>query len=215
VCRMEDVLDLYEQEYDPAHPVVCFDEMPVQLVGETRATQPVGPGRPERYDYEYRRNGTANLFLHFEPGAGRRYVDVTDRRTKVDFAGRMKALVDERYPDAAVIRVVLDQLNTHGPASLYEAFEPAEARRILRRLEFHHTPKHASWLRGGGDRVLGAVGPVPRQTHPGYPDAEVGGRGVAGRAQRSECDGRVALHQRGRPRQAPPPLPSNIMMARY
>lgn len=137
---------LYEQEYDPLRPVVCFDEMPVQLIGETRVPQPAAPGRRERYDYEYRRNGTANTFMHFEPKAGRRRVSVTDRRTKVDFAHQMKALTDEYYPGAEKIRVVLDNLNTHKPSSLYEAYAPAEARRILRRLEFHHTPRHASWL---------------------------------------------------------------------
>jgi hypothetical protein len=143
---MEDVLDLYEEEYDRARPVVCFDEMPVQLVGETRVPRPPAPGRTARYDYEYGRSGTANVFLHFEPKAGRRRAEVTDRRTRLDFAGQMKALVDEHYPEAEVVRVVLDQLNTHGPASLYEAFEPKEARRILKKLELHHTPKHASWL---------------------------------------------------------------------
>lgn len=143
---MEDVLELYEEPYDPLRPVVCFDEMPVQLVGETRVPQPVAPGKAARYDYEYKRNGTANLFMHLEPKAGRRQVNVTDRRTKLDFAAQMKALTDEYYPEAEKIRVVMDQLNTHGPASLYEAYAPAEARRILRRLEFHHTPKHASWL---------------------------------------------------------------------
>lgn len=146
MCRMEDVLELYEEPYDPARPVVCFDEMPVQLVGEARVPQPAAPGRAARYDYEYRRNGTANLFVGFEPKAGRRYVDATDSRTKLDFAAQMKALSDERYPEAEVIRVVLDNLNTHRPASLYEAFPPPEARRLLRRLEFRHTPKHASWL---------------------------------------------------------------------
>ncbi len=139
-------MELYEEPYDPLRPVVCFDEMPVQLVGETRVPQPVAPGKAARYDYEYKRNGTANLFMHFEPKAGRRQVNVTDRRTKLDFAAQMKALTDEYYPEAEKIRVVMDQLNTHGPASLYEAYAPAEARRILRRLEFHHTPKHASWL---------------------------------------------------------------------
>ncbi len=143
---MEDVLELYEEPYDPKRPVVCFDEMPVQLIGETRVAQPAAPGRRARYDYEYKRNGTANLFIGFEPKAGRRYVDATDTRTKLDFAGQMKRLVDERYPEAGRIRVVMDNLNTHKPASLYEAYAPAEARRILRRLEFHYTPKHASWL---------------------------------------------------------------------
>lgn len=146
VWRMEDVLDLYEEPYDPKKPVVCFDEMPHQLVEEVRVPLPVGPGRPALHDYEYRRRGTANLFVCFEPKGNRRHVDVTERRTAIDFASQMRRLVDERYPEAEVVRVVLDNLNTHTGASLYRAFEPWEARRVLRRLEFHHTPKHASWL---------------------------------------------------------------------
>jgi hypothetical protein len=143
---MEDVLDLYEQPYEAGRPVVCFDEKPVQLVAETRQPQPARPGRSPRYDYEYERKGTANVFLAVEPLGGWRQVDVTQRRTKVDFAHQMQALVDVHYPAAERIRVVMDNLNTHKPASLYEAFPPAEARRLLRRLEFHYTPKHASWL---------------------------------------------------------------------
>jgi len=143
---MEDVLELYEQVYDARQPVVCFDEKPVQLVAETRLPRGVGPGRPKRYDYEYERRGTANIFMAVEPLGGRRFVSVTERRTKVDFAGQMQRLVDIHYPEAERVRVVLDNLNTHKPASLYEAFPPAEARRLLRRLEFHYTPKHASWL---------------------------------------------------------------------
>jgi len=143
---MEDVLDLYEQPYDASRPVVCFDEKPVQLLAETRLPRPVRPGRPQRFDYEYERRGTANIFMAVEPLAGWRQVTVTERRTKLDFAAQMKQLVDVCYPDAERIRLVMDNLNTHKPASLYEAFPPAEARRLLRRLEFHYTPKHASWL---------------------------------------------------------------------
>jgi DDE superfamily endonuclease len=143
---MEDVLDLYEQSYDARRPVVCFDEKPVQLVGETRVPRPVSPGQPRRYDYEYERKGTANIFMAVEPLGGWRQVKVTDRRTKLDFAAQMQQLADLHYPDAECIRVVMDNLNTHKPASLYEAFPPAEALRLLRRLEFHYTPKHASWL---------------------------------------------------------------------
>lgn len=143
---MEDVLELYEQVYDPLQPVVCFDEKPVQLLGETRVPRPPRPGRAQRYDYEYERKGTANIFLAIEPLAGWRQVTVTEHRTKLDFAAQMKLLVDVRYPEATKVRVVLDNLNTHKPASLYEAFPPAEARRILGRLEFHYTPKHGSWL---------------------------------------------------------------------
>jgi hypothetical protein len=140
------VLDLYEEPYDPKRPVVCFDEKPVQLVEETRVPRPVAPGRPALHDYEYRRKGTANLFVAVEPLAGWRQVTVTEQRTKHDFAAQMKRLVDVCYPEADRIRVVLDNLNTHRPASLYEAYAPEEARRILKRLEFHHTPKHGSWL---------------------------------------------------------------------
>ena len=143
---MEDVLDLYEQPRDPRRPTVCFDELPYQLLGEVQPPLPARPGRPGRYDYEYERRGTANLFLCFEPKRGWRHVDVTERRTKGDFARQMRALVDRHYPEATVIRVVLDNLNTHTGGALYEVFEPAEARRILRKLEFHSTPKHGSWL---------------------------------------------------------------------
>jgi transposase len=143
---MEDLLDLYAEPYDPKRPVVCFDERPTQLVRETRQPLPAQPGRPQRFDYEYQRNGTANLFIVFQPLAGWRHIEVSERRTKLDFAGQMQALVDEHFPQAERIRVVLDNLNTHTPAALYEAFAPAEARRILRKLEFHYTPKHGSWL---------------------------------------------------------------------
>ena len=143
---MEDVLELYAQPYDLKQPVVCFDEKSVQLVAETRIPRPVAPGQPTLYDYEYKRNGTANIFMLVEPLAGWRQVTVTERRTMRDFAAQMKQLVDICYPEAERIRVVLDNLNTHKPASLYEAYTPEEARRILRRLEFHYTPKHASWL---------------------------------------------------------------------
>jgi hypothetical protein len=143
---MEDVLELYEEMYDAKRPVVCLDEKSVQLVAETRVPSAVRPGRPQRYDYEYERRGTANIFMAVEPLGGWRHVTVTERRTKLDFAAQMKQLVDVYYPAAERIRVVMDNLNTHKAASLYEAFPPAEARRLLRRLEFHYTPKHASWL---------------------------------------------------------------------
>ncbi len=146
VARMEDVLDLYAEPYDPKRPKVCFDETSKQLVAETRSPIRPKPGRRERFDYEYQRNGTRNLFMLCEPLAGWRHVAVTERRTMVDFAHQMRWLVDEAYPEAEKIRVVLDNLNTHRPASLYQAFEPAEARRVLKSLEFHYTPKHGSWL---------------------------------------------------------------------
>ena len=146
VANMEDVLDLYEEPHDPQRPVVCFDETSTQLLAETRPPLPPRPGRPLRQDYEYRREGTRNLFLACEPLAGWRQVAVTERRTMQDFARRMRWLVDEAYPEAEVVRVVLDNLNTHRRASLYETFPAEEARRIARRLEFHYTPKHGSWL---------------------------------------------------------------------
>ena len=143
---MEDVLDLYAEPYDPDRPVVCFDETSTQLLADTRPPIPVQPGQPRRQDYEYRRAGTRNIFLTCEPLAGWRHVAITERRTMEDFANQMRWLVDVAYPDAPVVRVVLDNLNTHRMASLYETFPAAEARRIVKRLEFHHTPKHASWL---------------------------------------------------------------------
>jgi DDE superfamily endonuclease len=146
VAHMEDVLDLYAEPYDPQRPKVNFDEAGKQLIAETRTPLPAKPGEVERYDYEYQRNGTRNLFLFCEPQAGWRHIEVTEQRTMRDFAHQMKGLVDEHYPHATMVRVVMDQRNTHKPASLYETFEPAEARRILKRLEFHHTPKHGSWL---------------------------------------------------------------------
>ena len=143
---MEDVIDVYTRPYDPLHPVVCFDESNKQLVAETVEPLPMEPDKPQRYDYQYERNGVSNLFMFSEPLAGWRHVEVTDRRTKKDYAQQMKYLVDVRYPDAQVITVVHDQLNTHVPASLYAAFEPDVAKRILEKLEFHYTPKHGSWL---------------------------------------------------------------------
>jgi len=143
---MEDVLDLYEEPYDPQRPVVCFDETSKQLVAEKKSLIPAKPGRLERFDYEYQRNGTRNLFLFLEPQGGWRHIAVTERRTMQDFAHQMRWLVDEAYPEAEVVRLVLDNLNTHRPASLYETFPPAEARRVLQRLELHYTPKHGSWL---------------------------------------------------------------------
>jgi hypothetical protein len=143
---MEDVLDVYAEPDDPTRPQVNFDETNKQLIQETRQPLPAQPGRPQRSAYEYERNGTRNLLLFVEPQAGWRHVQVTEQRTKLDFAYAMQWLVEEGYPDATVIRVVLDHLNTHKIASLDETFEPAEARRIARKLELHYTPKHGSWL---------------------------------------------------------------------
>jgi transposase len=146
VCAMEDVLEVYTRPHDPKRPQVCVDETSKQLVAETRVPIPAAPGRPERVDYEYERQGTANLLMVFEPLAGQRRVKVTARRTAVDFAHLLRELVDAQFPQAEKLVLVMDNLNTHKPASLYEAFAPAEARRILERLEIHYTPKHGSWL---------------------------------------------------------------------
>ena len=146
VACMEDVLDLYAEPYDPEQPMVCFDETSKQLIQETRCPLPARPGQVERYDYEYRRNGTRNLFMFLEPLAGKRHVTVTQLRTKQDFAHCMKWLVDEAYPEAVRIRVVLDNLSTHTIAALYDTFKAVEANRIRKRLEMHFTPKHGSWL---------------------------------------------------------------------
>lgn len=143
---MEEVLDLYATPYDPLHPKVNFDEMSKQLIAETRVALPASAGQLERYDYEYKRNGTRNLFVLCEPQAGYRHLVITERRTKLDFAAQMRWLVDEKYPEAETIEVVLDNLNTHKAASLYEAFAPEEARRLMRKIRFHYTPKHGSWL---------------------------------------------------------------------
>ena len=146
VARMEDVLDLYAEPYDPQRPVVCFDESSVQMLGHVREPMPARPGRPRREDCEYRREGTRNLFMTCEPLAGWRHVAVTERRTREDFAHQMRWLVDEAYPEVEKVRVVLDNLNTHNWTSLYETFPAAEARRMVKKLEFHFTPKHGSWL---------------------------------------------------------------------
>jgi hypothetical protein len=146
VCAMENVLEVYKRPYDPECPVVCFDEKSKQLVGEVAVPIPAAPGRVECHDYEYVRNGTANLFMLVEPLRGWRHVDVTSRRTKLDFARQIKDLADVHYPKAKLITLVMDNLNTHRLSCLYEAFPPEEARRIIDRIEVVHTPKHGSWL---------------------------------------------------------------------
>ena len=143
---MEDVLEVYTRPSDPRYPQVCMDEVSKQLLRDTRTPVPMKPGRVQRTDYEYERGGVVNLFMFCEPLQGRRWVDVTEQRTKVDWAHQIKELVDERYPEAQRIVLVMDNLNTHTPASLYDAFDPAEAKRLTDRLEIHYTPKHGSWL---------------------------------------------------------------------
>ena len=143
---MEDVLEVYKRPYDPQRPMVCLDETSKQLIGEMRTPVAAAPGQVAHQDYEYVRHGVANLFMIFEPLAGQRDVQVTDRRTKKDYAQCLRNISDEMYPDAATIVLVQDNLNTHCPASLYEAFEPIEAKRLADRFEWHYTPKHGSWL---------------------------------------------------------------------
>ena len=146
VAAMEDVLDVYQMPHDPHVPLVCFDEASKQLLDETREPIAMKSGAIARHDYEYERRGTANMFMFFAPLEGRRYVTVTDRRTAVDYAHALKYLSDKLFPHAQKIRLVQDNLNTHKPASLYEAFPPEEARRLVQRFEWHYTPKHGSWL---------------------------------------------------------------------
>lgn len=143
---MEDILDLYAESYQPAFPVICFDEVPYQMVSETRLPLPMQSGKPQRYDFEYNREGTCNLFMFLQPLVGWRHVKVTDRRTKQDFAFCMHDLAEIHFPEAEKIRVVLDNLNTHTPAAFYETFPPEQARRLTKKLEFHYTPEHSSWL---------------------------------------------------------------------
>ncbi len=143
---MEDVLDVYARPYDANRPLVCLDEASKELHDTPRGTLPMEPDQPQRQDYEYERHGVCNLFMAIEPLCGRRSVRITDRRTAQDFAEQLRLLVDEDYPDADTVVLVVDNLNTHGPACLYERFEPATARRIASKLEWHHTPEHGSWL---------------------------------------------------------------------
>ena len=146
VCAMEHILDLYQQPYDPAEPVICVDEKSKQLLSEVRTPLPMEPGQPQRYDSHYKREGTGNIFIAFEPLRNWWGIQVAARRTKVDFAHFVKHLVDEEYPEARLLHLVVDNLNTHTPASFYEAFPAAEAHRLAQRVRFHYTPKHGSWL---------------------------------------------------------------------
>ena len=188
VARMEDLLDLYAERPDARQPVVCFDESPTQLIGEVRQPIAAAPGQRARYDNEYRRNGTANLFIFLDVHRSWRHVKVTEHRTAVDFAQCMRELVDVHYPHAERIRVVMDNLSTHTAGSLYTAFPPQEARRILQRLEFHFTPKHASWLNMVEIEIGVPTGrrlaaPVPRPAHRRVGAAGVRDRCLGARAQ--------------------------------
>ena len=204
VARMEDVLDLYHRPFDPRRPLVCIDEVPKQLVGETRQPVPAQPGRPARYDYEYRRCGVANLFMVSQPLIGWRHVRVTDRRTARDFGELLGWLAEELFPEATRVVLVVDNLNTHGPGSLYEAFVPARARRIARRLEWHYTPKHGSWLnvaecelaalsRQCLDRRIGSVGHLRRAVSAW--EEERNERGVGVNWRFATADARIKLRR--------------------
>ena len=188
VACMEDLLDLYAEE-EPELPVVCFDETPTQLIGEVRKPIRPKPGETERFDYEYRRNGTANIFMFVDAHQPWRHAKVTRRRTNIDFAECMRDLVDDHYPDQPLIRVVLDNLSTHHAGSLYEAFPPAEARRILRRIEFHYTPKHGSWL-NMAEIEIGVLGSQCLDRR--IPDREMLAREVAAwERQRNDAKARI------------------------
>jgi hypothetical protein len=143
---MEDVLEVYQRPFDPQRPLLCMDEISKQLLSDSRPPLPMQPGKPERYDYEYVRHGTANTFMFFAPLLAWRHLKVTAHRTRIDWAEAVREVIDGHFPDAETIVLVMDNLNTHGPASFYEAFEPAEARRLAAKLEIHYTPKHGSWL---------------------------------------------------------------------
>ncbi len=210
---MEDVLEVYQRPYDAQRPVVCLDEQSKQLVKEVRTPIPMQPGRPECIDYEYERNGTANLFMLFEPLHGWRHVKVTRRRTKIDFAHVVRELVDVHYPKAEKIVLVMDNLNTHKPASLYEAFEPAEARRLIDRLEIHYTPKHGSWLDMAETELSILTKQCLDRRIPDDPTLirEVG----AWENQRIEMHRRLAIYDRKRTYQTQTPLPVNPAVLRH
>ena len=201
---MEEVLDVYHRPYDPKRPLVCLDEASRQLIGEVVQPLPAGPGQPARFDYEYVRNGTANLFMAFEPLLGWRAVQVSERRTAKDFAEVVRWLVEDVHEDAEKVVLVVDNLNTHKPASLYEAFPPGQARRIAERIEWHYTPKHGSWLNMAeielsvlerqalGQRIEGRE-KMARVT--GAWEEERNERGVEVKWRFTTADARIKLHK--------------------
>ena len=206
---MEDVLDVYTRPYDPKRPQVCLDEASKQLLADVQPPLPARPGATATVDHEYARHGTAALFMVCEPLAGRRHVRVRDRRTAVDWAHVIKELVDERYPTAEKIVLVMDQLNTHSVASLYEAFPPTEARRLAKKLELHYTPKHGSWLNMaelGRARAQRPGAPVPRRPHARPAHPRQGHRRVGTQAQCPPLRRQLALHHQRRTHQAHAPL---------
>jgi len=211
---MEDVLAVYTRPRDPDRPLVCLDETSKQLIAETRVPIPMKPGRPARCDYEYERNGTANLFMMFAPLEGWRHVKVTDRHTAVDYAHVLKELADTHFANAKVIVLVQDNLNIHSKASLYEAFPAAEARRLVERFEWHYTPKHGSWL----DLAESELGVLSSQClDRRIPEKQIlieGGRRLGTRPKCKPHKGRLALHNRQRAHQTQAPLPVNLVESR-
>ena len=212
---MEDVLEVYHRQFGDDEVLVCLDETSKQQVKETRRPHPARPGAPACYDYEYERNGVSNLFMLFAPLEGWRRVEATDQRTKADWARVVRQLVDVDYPDKDRIVLVMDHLNTHHPASLYEAFEPAEARRIAERLEIHYTPKHGSWL-NMAEIELGSSGAAVS----GPPDSlsentETRDPGLAESAQPRRNPGELAFHHQGRSHKTQVPLSLNPTLMDY
>jgi hypothetical protein len=192
VAAMEDVLDVYTRPHDPARPLVCLDETSKQLVAETRKPEAMQPGQPARHDDEYKRNGVANIFMLFAPLEGWRHVEVTARRTAIDYAEILRDLADIHFPQAEKIVLVQDNLNTHSPASLYEAFEPAQARRIIERFEWHYTPKHGSWL-NLAESELAVLS--SQCLHRRIPDAATRAREVAAwRTRRNSHNAKASWH---------------------
>ena len=207
VAHMEDVLDLYAEPYDPQRPVVCFDETSTQLLADVSEPLPAKPGRPKREDYEYRREGTRNLFLACEPLAGWRHVSVTERRTIEDFAHEMRWLVDEAYPDVPLVRVVLDNLNTHRKASLYQTFPAGEARRIARkRLEFHFHAQARQLAQHGGDRIQHLLPQLSEKASPRRNCPLPGNPRPGTGAERSSSPHQLALQHPRCPHQTPSPV---------
>ena len=208
VATMEDVLEVYQRPHDPQRPLVCLDETSKQLIIDTRAPIPAKPGQPARHDYEYERNGVANLFMVFAPLEGWRHVKVTDRHTAIDYAHVLRDLSDTHFPDAAKIVLVQDNLSIHKPASLYEAFPAPEARRLVERFEWHYTPKHGSWL-DMAESELGVL--VSQCLNRRIADKKIlrpRSQRMAGPPKQAPRQSRLAIHNRQRPRQAEETVPS-------
>ena len=204
---MEDVLAVYARPYDPRRPVVCMDEKPYQLLGQVRDPVPAEPGHDRKEDSEYVRHGTCSIFVWVEPLRGWRRVDAQPHRTKIDWARQVQHLLTHDYPDAETVVLVMDNLNTHGIGSLYEAFDPATAFALAQRLEIHHTPRHGSWLNIAEIELSALHPPVPRPAHHRHRHPQHRTRRLATRHQHRPAPGPVAVHHRRRPHQTPPPIP--------